>query len=134
MRRQRQTIRRRSRTACGVETCWRGVGATTPCGDVQITERRNSIAPVAGLATGKSTRISRPGSDRPLFPHPDERLIFPAATLAFIRSYVMSRLYCALALAPLLWLAAVPCYSADDKVGATAYFPLEVGTAWHYRV
>src|SRR5262249_3185822 len=39
-----------------------------------------------------------------------------------------------LTLAPLLWLAAVPCYSADDKVGTSAYFPLEVGTTWHYRV
>jgi hypothetical protein len=46
----------------------------------------------------------------------------------------MSRLLCVLALSPLLWLAAQPCFSADDKVGTSTYFPLEVGTTWTYRV
>jgi len=46
----------------------------------------------------------------------------------------MSRLLCVLALSPLLYLAVPPAVSAEDKAGTSAYYPLEVGTTWHYRV
>src|SRR5438046_920099 len=47
----------------------------------------------------------------------------------------MPRFLCVLALSPLLWLVVTPGHSADDvKLARTsAYFPLEVGTTWHYR-
>lgn len=47
----------------------------------------------------------------------------------------MSRFFCVVALSPLLWLVVTPGRSADDvKLARTSvYFPLEVGTTWHYR-
>ena len=39
-------------------TCWRGVGATTPCGDVQITELDHSIARRAGLASAALEKVA----------------------------------------------------------------------------
>jgi hypothetical protein len=46
----------------------------------------------------------------------------------------MSRLLCALALSPLLLLTPSAARSADEKLLTSAYFPMEVGTTWHYRV
>jgi len=46
----------------------------------------------------------------------------------------MSRLLCALALSPLLLLSGGAVRSADEKMLTSAYFPMEVGTTWHYRV
>jgi len=46
----------------------------------------------------------------------------------------MSRLLCALALSPLLLLCGGAVRSADEKMLTSAYFPMEVGTTWHYRV
>lgn len=45
----------------------------------------------------------------------------------------MPRLAYALALSPLLLALAGPA-PADDKMLATPYFPLDVGTTWHYRM
>jgi hypothetical protein len=45
----------------------------------------------------------------------------------------MKRLVCAsLALLPLLLAAVV--LAADDKLAETPYYPLRVGTAWHYKI
>src|SRR5262249_17618595 len=46
----------------------------------------------------------------------------------------MSRLLCALALSPLLLLCGGAVRSADEKMLTSPYFPMEVGTTWHYRV
>lgn len=46
----------------------------------------------------------------------------------------MSRVLCALALSPLLLLSGGAARSADEKMPTSAYFPMEVGTTWNYRV
>src|SRR6185312_16122495 len=46
----------------------------------------------------------------------------------------MSRLLCALALAPLVLLSGGSVRCADEKMLSSAYFPMEVGTTWSYRV
>jgi hypothetical protein len=39
-----------------------------------------------------------------------------------------------LALSPLVLLLGGPVRSADEKMLSSTYFPMEVGTTWHYRV
>jgi hypothetical protein len=45
----------------------------------------------------------------------------------------MSRVFAVLALSPLLLLV-TPVRSADEKMLTSSYFPLAVGTKWHYRI